>query len=319
MKALIHGEWHADVTDRAAFEAARDAQDPALFRHVVTADGSSGFAAEGGRYHLYVSHACPFAHRTVLYRALLGLEEAVGLSVLHPRWSGPDGWTFTPDPAFPEVTRDHLNGHRALWQVYRQAAPDFTGKVTVPVLWDRKRATIVSTESAEIMRMFDLAFHGLGRSDVTFLPEAARDDIDALGRFVRSRVNGGVYAAGFARSQAAYDAAIQRLFAALDELETRLSDGRAYLLGAAATEADWLLFPTLVRFDAVYHGALKCNLRRLADYPSLSALARRLHAWPGVADTVRLDHARRHYYDDLGLVDPAIVPAGPAVEFAAAA
>ncbi len=316
MKALIDGVWHSPVADVRAYAAARERQPAATFRDWVGADG---FPAEAGRYHLYVSYACPFAHRTLLMRALKGLEAAVPVSVLHPRWAGPQGWVFRPDPDYPEVTEDNVFGAEALWQIYVRAKPDFTGKVVVPVLWDRKRRTIVSTESAEIMRMFDTAFAAFATKPGDFYPEDLRQEIDALAGLIRPRINGGVYAAGFAETQAAYDRAVAALFDALDELEARLADGRLYLLGDRVTEADWLLFPTLVRFDAVYHGALRCNLRRLADYPRLSALARRLYEYPGVAATVKLDHARRHYYDDLGLIDPTIVPAGPRVEFGAAA
>ncbi|HSR72927.1 MAG TPA: glutathione S-transferase C-terminal domain-containing protein [Kiloniellales bacterium] len=319
MKALIDGIWHSQVTDRAAYEAARAGQPAKRFRDRVEADPNSAFPAEAGRYHLYVSYACPFSHRAILYRALFGLEDAIGMSVAHPRWSGPDGWVFAPDPAFPEVTEDGAEGLPQLWALYRKAAPDFTGKVTVPVLWDTARKTIVSTESADIVRMLDLGFDALKRRPMTFYPEGRRAEIDALGDFVRRRINAGVYRAGFAPDQGSYDRAVRDLFEALDTLEARLADGRAYLLGADPTEADWLLFPTLVRFDAVYHGALKCNLRRLADYPRLSALMRRLLAWPGVAETVKLDHVKRHYYDDLGLVEPTIVPAGPARALDAAA
>lgn len=320
MKALIRGTWHPSVTDRAAYEAARAEQPDSLFRDWVGADPAAPFAAAAGRYHLYVSYACPFAHRTLLYRALFGLEEVLPVSVVHPRWGGSDGWTFTPDPAFPEVSADRANGLSALWQLYVKAKPDFTGKVTVPVLWDSERQTIVSTESADIMRMLDLAFAGLrARRDLTFYPGRLRDDIDALGGFVRKRVNGGVYKAGFARDQAAFDAAVATFFAALDDLEARLADGRPYLLGRCATEADWLLFPTLVRLDAAYAGALKVNLKRLSDYPHLEAHTRRLYAWLGVAETVKLNHVKRHYYDDLGETNPAIVPPGPSTPFDVAA
>jgi len=319
MKALIRGQWHPRVEDRRAYDQARAAQPENLFHDWVQADPAAAFPAAGGRYHLYVSYACPFAHRTLLYRRLLGLEEALPISVVHPRWGGSDGWTFTPDPAFPEVSEDHANGLEALWQVYVKAAPDFTGKVTVPVLWDRQRQTIVSTESADIMRMLDLGFSGLRDDDLTFYPARLRDDIDALGGFIRKRVNGGVYKAGFAADQASFDAAVAEFFAALDRLEKMLEDGRPYLLGRCATEADWLLFPTLVRLDAAYAGALKVNLKRLADYPKLEAHTKRLYAWPGVAETVKLDHVKRHYYDDLGETNPAIVPPGPATPFEAAA
>ncbi len=319
MKALIHGSWHPAVDDRAAYEAARAAQPENLLRSWVNADPAAAFPAAAGRYHLYVSYACPFAHRTLLYRALLGLKDALPISVAHPRWSGPDGWTFTPDPAFPEVTPDRANGLPNLWQLYVKAAPNFTGKVTVPVLWDSGKQTIVSTESADIMRMLDLGFARLRENDLTFYPARLRDDIDALGGFIRRKVNGGVYKAGFAADQGSFDAAVIAFFAALDHLEELLGDGRPYLLGRCATEADWLLFPTLVRLDAAYAGALKVNLKRLSDYPLLEAHTRRLYAWPGVAETVKLNHVKRHYYDDLGVTNPTLVPPGPKTPFEAAA
>lgn len=319
MKALIAGVWHARVADRQVYDAARARQAPDLFKARIGAAEGDNFPPEAGRYHLYVSYACPFAHRAILYRALLGLEDAVTMTVLHPRWSGPDGWVFAPDPAFPEVEADPLHGESALWRLFVRAAPRFTGKVTVPVLWDKTRETIVSTESADIARMFDLAMAKPFGNGTTFYPAPRRAAIDELAGFIRSRINGGVYRAGFASSQADYDAAARDVFAALDTVSARLADGRSFLLGEAPCEADWLLFPSLVRFDAVYHGALRCNLRRLADDPALSAYAQRLHDWPGVARTVKLDHVKRHYYDDLGLVDPAIVPLGPPVPFAPAA
>jgi glutathionyl-hydroquinone reductase len=320
MKALIRGTWYPSVGDRSAYDAARAEQPEDLFRSWVSADPAAAFPAAPGRYHLYVSYACPFAQRALLYRALFGLEEVLPVSVVHPRWGGPDGWTFVPDPAFPDVTEDRANGLQALWQLYVKARPGFTGKVTVPVLWDTQQQTIVSTESADIMRMLDLAFAGLRQDkELTFYPGRLRDDIDALGGFIRRRVNGGVYKAGFAAGQAAFDEAVVDFFAALDELELRLRDGRPYLLGRCATEPDWLLFPTLVRLDAAYAGALKVNLKRLSDYPHLEAHTRRLYAWPGVAQTVKLNHVKRHYYDDLGETNPTIVPPGPATPFDVAA
>ena len=315
MKALIHGRWHSPVTDRTAYETARAEQPENLFHNWVNADPAAAFPAEAGRYHLYVSYACPFAHRTILYRAILGLEDVLPMSVAHPRWSGPDGWTFTPDACFPEVTEDRANGAAALWQLYVKAAPAFTGKVTVPVLWDTETQTIVSTESADILRMLDLGFARLRDNDLTFYPGRLRDDIDALGGFIRRRVNGGVYKAGFAADQESFDAAVTEFFAALDHLEALLADGRTYLLGRCATEADWLLFPTLVRLDAVYAGALKVNLKRLSDYPRLEAHTQRLYAWPGVAATVKLNHVKRHYYDDLGVTNPSLIPPGPKTIF----
>jgi putative glutathione S-transferase len=317
VKALIEGVWHPRVEDRAAYDAARARQTPDLFRSWIGED--SRFTPQAGRYRLYVSYACPFAHRAILYRALLGLEDALPMTVAHPRWSGPDGWTFTPDLEFPEVGEDPVYGEASLWRFYQRAKPDFTGKVTVPVLWDTKHQTIVSTESAEIVRMLDLAMgkpFGNGR---TFYPQEQRAEIDSLGGFIRSRINGGVYKVGFAKGQAAYDAALQELFAALDEIAARLADGRSFLMGETPCEADWLMFPTLVRFDAVYHGALRCSLRRLAEDPVLFAYTKRLYAWPGVAATVKLDHVKRHYYDDLDVIDHTIVPRGPADEFSSAA
>ena len=319
MKALIDGVWHSPVTDFAAYQAARAKQPSGIFRNWVSTDGATGFTAEPGRYHLYVSYACPFAHRTILARRIKGLEGAISMSVLHPRWGGPDGWTFTPDPAFPEVTTDQANGHDTLWQLYLQDQPNYTGKVTVPVLWDKARGTIVSTESAEIMRMMDIAFEAFASNPVRLTPDALRAEVDALAGLIRPRINGGVYAVGFAETQESYDQAVEGLFAALDELEALLADERPYLTGDITTEVDWLLFPTLVRFDAVYVGALRCNLKMLRDYPRLWALTGRLYAHPGVAETVKLDHVRRHYYDDLGLVNPAILPAGPRVDFGQAA
>lgn len=319
MKALIQGQWHSQVQDRKAYDLARAAQPETLLRNWVQADPGADFPAAAGRYHLYVSYACPFAHRTLLYRALFELEDVLPVSVLHPRWGGPDGWTFTPDPAFPDVTEDRANGLANLWQLYLQAAPDFTGKVTVPVLWDTQRQTIVSTESADIMRMLDLAFARLHGKNITFYPGRLRDDIDALGGFIRRRVNGGVYKAGFAADQASFDAAVQEFFAALDELEARLADGRPYLLGRCATEADWLLFPTLVRLDAAYAGALRVNAKSLADYPKLAAHTQRLYRHPGIAETVKLDHVKRHYYDDLGVTNRSLIPPGPRTPFDVAA
>ncbi len=317
MKALIEGVWHPRVADAAAYAAARARQTPAPFQGRIGAD--TDFAPKAGRYRLYVSYACPFAHRTILYRRLLGLELAVPMSVLHPRWSGPDGWVFQLDPAFPDATAEPIYGEPALWRLYLRAHPGFTGKVTVPVLWDTYRETIVSTESAEIVRMFDLAMSKPFGNGASFYPRARRGEIDELGSFIRARINGGVYKAGFASGQAAYEAAVRELFAALDTVSARLADGRPFLIGDEPSEADWLLFPTLARFDAVYHGALRCNLRRIADDPVLSAYTKRLHAWPGVAETLKLDHAKRHYYDDLGTVDPSIVPLGPPDGLATAA
>ncbi len=288
------------------------------FRNWVTADGApgptgeGGFAAEPGRYHLYVSLACPWAHRTLIFRKLKGLEDIISVSVVHPLMP-PESWVFGD---YPGATPDHVNGFRALSQVYHLADPGFDGVVTVPVLWDKKRHTIVNNESSEIIRMFNSAFDAWGRADVDFYPQDLRADIDAINRVVYEDVNNGVYRAGFARSQAAYEQACRRLFARLDELESRLH-AQPYLVGNRLTEADWRLFTTLVRFDAVYHGHFKCNCRRLSDYPRLWAHTRALYQVPGVAETVNMDHIKTHYYGSHRDINPSgIVPLGPEIDFA---
>lgn len=308
MKAMVEGVWRTDVEPTAAYRAAAERS---RFRGWVRADGSSEFAPEPGRYHLYVSYACPFAHRTLLGRALLGLEEIVSISVLDPDWGGPMGWTFGTPPA---ATPDHVNGLASLPEVYRQANPRFTGKVTVPALWDRRRATIVNNESADILRMFEVEFRALSTTGVDLYPQALRAEIDEVNAVVARRVNGGVYRAGFAATQEAYDAAVRDLFAALDALEARLAT-RRFLVGERLTEADLRLFPTLIRFDVAYYGALRCNLKRLADYPHLLAYTKRILDVPGVAATVRLDHVKRHYWDDHAMINRRIVPVGPVVDF----
>jgi len=304
MKALIKGVWHSDIADTPELRRARLEEKRRWFRDQVSADGSTGFPAAPGRYHLVVSHACPWAHRTLLYRKLKGLEGVVSVSLVCPRWAGPDGWSFAEDDL----------GLRHLYQLYQAAKPDFTGKVTVPVLWDRERRTIVNNESGEIIRMLNSAFDAWGDAAVDFYPQALRPEIEAMNALVLDRVCLGVYKAGFASTQEAYEAAVTALFEALDQLEERLA-GQRFLVGERITESDWHLFCTLVRFDAVYHGALKCNLRRLVDYPALSAHARRLYQLPGVAETVRLDDVKRHYYDALGELNPEIVPLGPLRDF----
>lgn len=308
IKAMVDGVWRTDVTPTPAFRAAAER---ARFCGRVSADGATGHPAAAGRYHLYVSYACPFAHRTLLARALMGLREAISISVLDPDWSGPAGWVFG---APPMATEDHVNRCTNLPEVYRKADPRFTGKVTVPVLWDKVAGTIVNAESADIMRMFEVEFGAFAAPGVDLYPEALRAEIDAVNAFVGPRVNGGVYRAGFAATQEDYDRAVVDLFAALDTLEARLAD-RTYLVGERLTEADLRLFPTLVRFDVAYYGALRCNLRRLADYPNLFAYTRRLYRLPGVAATVRLDHVKRHYWDDHPMINRRIVPIGPSVEF----
>ena len=315
LKALIDGVWHGAVEDTPDLRAAF-ARHEGRFRRWVTPDGAVEFPAAAGRYRLYASYACPWAHRAILYRKLKGLENIVAISVLHPRWGGPDGWRFGDSDM---STVDHAGGRRNLHEVYTAAASDYSGRVTVPVLWDEVGGTIASNASADIMRMLNAAFDRVGGDPaVDFYPVPLRAAIDRMNGFLLPNVCAGVYRAGFARTQAAYDRAAARLFASLDELEERLGDGRPYLLGERVTESDWHLFTCLCRFDAAYHGALRCNLRRLIDYPRLSTFARRLHEIPGVAETVRLDHIKRHYYDRIPEIDPTIVPAGPVTDYRAA-
>ena len=324
MKALIDGVWHADVADTPMLRARRVDDNRLYFRNWVTKmgkpgpSGAGGFAAEPGRYHLYVSYACPWAHRTILYRVIKGLEEIVSMSVLEPRWGGPEGWRFAEreNPTWG-ATRDHATGARFLYELYQRSAPKITAKVTVPVLWDKKTERIVSNESGEIIRMFDEAFDSAGASGPRLRPDDLAAEIDATNVQILDHVCMGVYKAGFANDQAGYERAVIALFHTLDDLEARLGV-QPFLLGPRITEADWHLFATLVRFDAVYYGALRCNLKRLADYPNLSAYTRRLYHQTGVAETVRLDHIKRHYYDNLGgLVNHSIVPIGPAIDFSA--
>jgi putative glutathione S-transferase len=316
MGLLIDGVWHDQWYDTKKSGGRFQRQDSA-FRNWVTADGSAGpsgeagFKAEAGRYHLYVSLACPWAHRTLILRKLKGLEAIIPVSVVH--WHMADrGWTFAEAPG---VIADSVNGADYLYQVYTAADPGYSGRVTVPLLWDKQRNTIVSNESSEIIRMFTRAFDGLTGSTLDFYPPDLRAEIDAINGIVYDRVNNGVYKAGFATSQDAYEEAFDALFETLDALEERLSRQR-YLVGTRLTEADWRLFTTLVRFDPVYHGHFKCNLHRLADYPNLWNYTRELYQVPGVARTVNLHHIKHHYYESHPTVNPSgIVPKGPAIDF----
>ena len=319
MGLLIDGEWHDRWYDTKSSGGKFERQ-ASSFRNWVTADGSpgpsgeGGFEAESGRYHLYVSYACPWAHRTLIFRKLKGLEPHIDVSVVHPLMKS-EGWIFGTD--FPGATGDGLGGRRYLREVYQAAAPDATTRVTVPVLWDKRRGTIVSNESAEIIRMFNGAFDRITGDRQDFYPEPLRGEIDAVNAAVYDNVNNGVYKAGFATTQAAYDEAVTALFEELDRLDDRLGR-RRYLAGDRVTEADWRLFTTLVRFDPVYVGHFKCNIRRLADYPNLWPYARELYQWPGVAETVRLDHIKTHYYASHVTVNPTgIIPMGPETDFAA--
>ena len=283
------------------------------FRNWITPDGSagpsgrSGFTAEPDRYHLYVSLACPWAHRTLIFRALKGLEDMISVSVVH--WlMAEHGWTFdTCDGTIP----DTVNNARYMHQIYTTAQPDYSGRVTVPVLWDRQTGTIVSNESSEIIRMFNTAFDAVGAQPGDFYPVALRPEIDALNDRIYSTVNNGVYKAGFATTQEAYEEAIAPLFETLDWLEARL-DRQRYLTGSAPTEADWRLFTTLLRFDPVYVGHFKCNIRRIADYPNLSAYLRDLYQQPRIAETVNMEHIKAHYYASHATINPSgVVPVGP--------
>ncbi len=312
MGLLIDGVWHDRWYDTAKM-GGRFVRELSKFRNRITADGASGFKAEVGRYHLYVSYACPWAHRTLIFRKLKRLEGAIGVSVVH--WHmGENGWEFREGPG---CTADAVNGARSLHEIYTKAEPRYTGRVTVPLLWDKQGAAIVNNESSEIVRMFNREFDAWGDAELDFYPEALRAEIDAVNEVVYHRVNNGVYKAGFATTQEAYDEAVRELFTTLDVLEDRLSRQR-YLVGGRITEADWRLFTTLVRFDAVYFGHFKCNLKRLVDYPNLWAFARELYQVPGVAETVHMDHIKGHYYGSHRTINPTgLIPLGPAIDFAA--
>ena len=306
-----NGQWHNGWYDTQATQG-EFIRTNAAFRNWITADGSSGYPAEPGRYHLYVSLACPWAHRTLIARALKKLDEVVPLSIVEPVMSE-QGW------AFSEALPDHANGFAYLHQLYTAARPDYPGRVTVPVLWDTKTRTIVNNESSEILRMLNQAFNAFGDNDVDLYPEPLRDDINRINEFVYDNINNGVYRCGFASSQAAYEKAFARLFDALDRVESLLADS-PYLVGPTATEADWRLFTTLARFDAVYYGHFKCNRNRIEDFPHLSRYLRKLYLVPNVASTVNIDHIKRHYYMSHPHINPSrIVPVGPRLKFCATA
>lgn len=316
MGLLADGQWQDKWYDTEA-SGGRFVREDAGFRNWVTADGSAGptgvggFKAEANRYHLYVSLACPWAHRTTIYRKLKGLEDMISLSVVHP-FMGDKGWTFAEGAG---VIADPIVNASYLYEVYVAAKPDYTGRVTVPILWDKKTNTIVSNESSEIIRMLNSAFDEAGATDVNFLPKALLAEIDTINEFVYSAVNNGVYKAGFATTEAAYKEAVVTLFDALDTLEARLADQR-YLLGDTITEADWRLFTTLVRFDAVYVGHFKCNIRRIVDYPNLWGYLRDLYQVPGIAETVSIEHIKAHYYTSHANINPTrIIPVGPVLDF----
>lgn len=290
------------------------------FRNWITRDGTpgptgvGGFAAEKDRYHLYVSYACPWAHRTSIFRTLKGLEGMISVSVVHPLMPS-ESWVFGD---YPGATRDDVNGKDYLYEVYQKADPDFTGLVTVPLLWDKKNETVVNNESSEIIHMLNSAFNDLVDNDLDFYPPALQQDIDAINEVIYENVNNGVYRCGFATTQDAYNDAYRALFKTLDELELRLSQQR-YLVGEEITEADWRLFTTLVRFDAVYYTHFKTNKKRLLDYPNLWAYTRDLYQVPEVAETVNMDHIKRHYFASHRGINPnGIIPLGPDIDFTTA-
>jgi putative glutathione S-transferase len=317
MGLLIDGVWVDDSQDKARFQNGRFVRPRTRYHNWVTPDGSpgpegeGGFPAEAGRYHLYVSPACPWAHRTIIFRRLKELEGVISMSTVS--WHmGDQGWDFDRSKG---SSGDELNGKSKLSEIYVLADPKYTGRVSVPVLWDKKRRTIVNNESSEIIRMFNSAFDAFTNNRTDYYPAELRAEIDRVNEIVYTMVNNGVYRTGFAVSQDAYEEAFRALFKTLDELERRLSRHR-YLAGNRVTEADWRLFTTLIRFDAVYVGHFKCNLRRIADYPNLSNYLRDLYQVPGVAETVDIDQIKRHYYTSQRKVNPTgIVPLGPELDF----
>ncbi len=317
MGLLVDGKWHDTWYDTKSTGGAFK-RSAAQFRNWLTADGSAGpsgkagFKAEPGRYHLYVSHACPWAHRTLIFRELKGLSDLIPVSVVHPDMMD-KGWTFETDDH--GATGDALYGLDFAHQIYTKADPGYSGRVTVPILWDKQQQTIVSNESSEIIRMFNSAFDGITGNTDDYWPEAMRDDIEKVNARIYSDVNNGVYKSGFATTQEAYDAAVHPLFDTLDWLEDRLSQNR-YLMGDRVTEADWRLFTTLIRFDPVYHLHFKCNKWRLVDYPNLWAYTRELYQWPGVAQTVNMNHIVRHYHYSHDSINPhRIIPVNPALDY----
>lgn len=317
MGLLIDGVWHDTWYDTKSTDGKFE-RSKAQFRNWITADGragpsgTDGFAAQSGRYHLYVSYACPWAHRALIFRALKGLAPHITVSAVHPDMLS-DGWTFETDAY--GATGDTLYGVPFARDIYLKADPTYSGRVTVPILWDKTRETIVSNESSEIIRMFNSAFDGLTGNTDDYWPEALRDAIEPVNARIYDTLNNGVYKSGFATTQSAYDAAVGPLFDTLDWLEERLST-RRFLIGDTLTEADWRLFTTLVRFDAVYHLHFKCNRRRIVDYPHLWAYTRALYQWPGVAGTVNMTHIVRHYHFSHDSINPhRILPINPVLDF----
>ena len=317
MGLLNNGIWQDKWYDTDS-TGGRFERHESQFRNWITPDGSAGpdgkagFKAEAGRYHLYVAYACPWAHRALVFRKLKGLENMIDVSYTH--WfMGENGWTFKDDP--DGIVGDKLFGSDFMYEIYLKADPHYTGRVTVPTLWDKQQNTIVSNESADIIRMFNSAFDSVGAADGDYYPDDKKAEIDDINERVYHTVNNGVYKAGFATAQDAYEEAVFPLFESLDWLDEKLGKSR-FLTGDTPTEADWRLWTTLYRFDLVYHGHFKCNIRRLVDYANLWPYARDLYQWPGIAETVNPMHAQRHYYESHDMVNPTrVVPAGPDIDW----
>jgi glutathionyl-hydroquinone reductase len=312
MGVLVEGVWRDQELAQETGTSGEFQRAESCFRDRVTADGTSGFKAEPGRYHLYVAHGCPWAHRTLIFRALKQLEGAISVAYAVPGLKS-QGWMFEDNPAFPDCVPDTVNGFRYLHQAYTASDSRYTGKVTVPTLWDKKTKRVVNNESSEIIRMLNNEFKDIG-NDIDFYPPQLRSEIDRINDFVYANVNNGVYRCGFARSQAAYEAAYNALFAALDELDARLGCQR-YLVGRQMTEADWRLFPTLVRFDVAYFSIFKCNRQRIADFANLSSYMRELYQVPGVAATVKPRYYVINYWSIARVNPSGIIPKGTPVDF----
>jgi putative glutathione S-transferase len=313
MGVLVEGAWRDGELPQETGAEGDFRRADSRFRDRITADGSSGFKAEAGRYHLYVAHGCPWAHRTLIYRSLKKLKGAITVAYAIPGLRQ-QGWMFDDDPAFPDCTPDTINGFRYLHQAYTATDPRYTGKVTVPTLWDSKTRRIVNNESSEIIRMLNSEFEDIASDGADFYPKPMRAEIDRLNEMIYANVNNGVYRCGFAKSQAAYEASYDALFATLDELEARLARQR-YLLGQAITEADWRLFPTLVRFDVAYFSLFRCNKKRIADYPNLSNYMRELYQMSGVAETVKARYYVINYWSIARLNPMGIIPKGTPVDY----
>lgn len=315
MGVVIDGQWRDEELPEETGKAGEFKRTESRFRERITADGSSGFKAEAGRYHLYVAYNCPWAHRTLIFRALKKLEGAITISAASPSLRE-NGWTYAEDPRFPEVGGDQVNGFKYLYQAYTATDPHYTGKVTVPTLWDKKTKRVVNNESSEIIRMLNSEFGAIAGEGVDFYPAALRAEIDKVNDLVYASINNGVYRCGFAKTQDAYEAAYDKLFAALDEIEARLGRQR-YLVGSQITEADWRLFPTLVRFDVAYFSLFKCNKKRIADYPNLWNYTRELYQVPGIAATVKPRQYVVGYYSIKKANPGGIIPKGTPVDFGA--